>query len=469
MKNKNSIFWGFVFMLVSSFSFGQCPFIQEVRLWDNSWNNPSGQSQNNYADYTNDCIPLFQTQFTQINVTASQGNVYMAMYADLDGNGTFETQIFNFLDNNGGTGVNPTSIVQPGTPIRVIVSANPITSGDVIPTCGEAEDYVICGKECPFIESVRLIDNSWMNSTGQSPNNYEDYTNDCIPLHASQFPQLNVTASQGNVYMAIYADLDGNGTFEQVILNQLDANGGFGINLSNLPPGTPIRVIVSADPITSGDVIPTCGEAEDYVLCYEDCDCVNGGEIVTWNSSNCSIGFWLGGFAIDGCATIQPGYSWNFGDNNTATTPNNWTFHTYANPGVYTVTVSFVVVNNATGQPCTQTYSVQVKVGECGLTELVGGKGKSLSTPMTPNDLFNAQAFPNPSEDFVRFSIDNSIDTEVQPELVIYDQMGREVYRSAFDETNEQTVDFRSIGSGLYLYRISQNGELIGDGEVVIK
>jgi hypothetical protein len=108
MKKINSIFWAFAFVLMSHVTFGQCPYIKEVRLWDNSWSNLSGQSPNNYADYTNNCIPLFNTQITQINVTASQGNVFMAMYADLDGNGTFETQIFNFFDANGSTGVNPT-------------------------------------------------------------------------------------------------------------------------------------------------------------------------------------------------------------------------------------------------------------------------------------------------------------------------------------------------------------------------
>lgn len=83
----------------------------------------------------------------------------------------------------------------------------------------------------------------------------------------------------------------------------------------------------------------------------------------------------------------------------------------------------------------------------------------------------NVKVFPNPSNNFVTFSIENgtpSIVSDEHPELVLYDQMGREVYRGTFQETT-QIVDVHNFRSGLYLYRIAQNGQLMGTGEIIIE
>jgi hypothetical protein len=84
----------------------------------------------------------------------------------------------------------------------------------------------------------------------------------------------------------------------------------------------------------------------------------------------------------------------------------------------------------------------------------------------------NVKVFPNPSNNFVTFSIENgtvSMDTNEHPELVLYDQMGREVYRGTFQETTTQIVHVHNFRSGLYLYRIAQNGQLMGTGEIIIE
>ncbi len=928
MKKINSIFWAFIIVLISHTTFGQCPYIQEVRLWDNSWNNPSGQSPNNYADYTNNCIPLFATTFTQINVTASQGNVYMAMYADLDNNGTFETQIFNFLDANGSTGVNPTTLVQPGTPIRVIVSASPITSSAAIPICGEVEDYVICGGQDPcdscinFFGIVPLIANgcdyqfvmdyqagncgaisiiseNWnfghpggtgtgtlvnhtfpgngtytvtatiqfmVTATGQictstqtlnvtvtgctncencinffgivpltaNGCDYEfvmDYqagncgaisivsetwdfghpggtgtgyytthtfpgngtytvtativytvlatgqtctstqtlnvtvtgcTNceNCInffgivPLSANgcdyefvmdyqagncgaisivsetwdfghpggtgsgyytthTFPgngtytvtgtivytvlatgqtctstqTLNVTvtgcsscedcfnflgiailnakacdyefvmdyAASGNCgAIAILSEdwdfgypggtgtgtttthsFPGNGTYtvtatiqfmivatgeictsvqtldikvedcincadcfnfvgiaildskqcnytfvmdyaatgncgEIAIISEdwdfgypggtgtgtvanhtFPANGtytvtatiqymitatgqictstqtlnvtvtdcgdcpecfnfygieildskeckyaflmnyaasgncgaisiisenwdfghpggtGTGTTVGHTFPGNGVYTVTATVQymvLNTGQICTSVQTLTVYVNGCNDCACVNGGEIQLFDAGNCAMGFWLGGFGIDGCATLVPQYTWNFGDNSSAVTSTNFTQHTYAAPGTYSVTVSFMVVDNVTGAICVQTYVTAVTIKDCDII-------KSLNAETQPNEADEVTVYPNPSNDFVTFSIENGSavsETDEKPELVLYDQMGREVYRGAFEGT-QQVIDVRTFGSGMYLYRIAQHGQLIGTGELIVE
>ena len=84
----------------------------------------------------------------------------------------------------------------------------------------------------------------------------------------------------------------------------------------------------------------------------------------------------------------------------------------------------------------------------------------------------NVKVFPNPSNDFVTFSIENgttSMDINEHPELVLYDQMGREVYRGTFQETTTQILDVHNFGMGMYLYRITENGQLIGSGELIVE
>lgn len=544
MKNKTSILWIFAFMLISNISFGQCPHIEEVRLWDNSWSNPlsSGPSQNNYTDFsTNDCIPLFDTPQPQINIAASQGGVYMAMYADLDGDGLFETQIFNFYDANGLTGVNASSTLQPGTAIRIIVSVDPITTGDERPNCGEMEEYVICEEdpceECFNFFGIEVID--------ADDCDYEfvmDYaaTGNCGAISiVSEDWDFGYAGGTGSGYYTTHS-FPGNGTYTvtativyttasgltctAVETTQVTVTGcvdpcedcfnffgievldsracdyefvmdyaatgkcgaisivsedwdfgyaggtGSGYYTTHSFPGNGVYTVTATIVYTTATGA-TCTAVQTLDIAVNgcnDCECVNGGEIQTWNSNDCSIGFWLGGFGIDGCATLQPGYTWDFGDGNGGVTANNYTYHTYTNPGTYFVTVSFVVVNNKTGQPCTQTYSLIIKVDECGKE----GKSMSIETPPMDVDTYSVNAFPNPSEDLVTFSVESSIesiDGFEQPELVVYDQIGREVHRSSFENSSEKVVDFQSIGSGFYIYRIIQDGQTLGSGELMIK
>ncbi len=129
-----------------------CPFIEMVRLWDDSYQNPSGPSDDNYTDYTQeDCIPIFETEFQQINIESSEENVYLALFVDLNGDGDFcddDEERYNAFDASGSTGVSFVGLINDGTvvggeTVRVVTSDSPITC-DAIPECGEVEDYRLC-------------------------------------------------------------------------------------------------------------------------------------------------------------------------------------------------------------------------------------------------------------------------------------------------------------------------------------
>ncbi|MEP2937642.1 MAG: T9SS type A sorting domain-containing protein [Gilvibacter sp.] len=120
----------------------------------------------------------------------------------------------------------------------------------------------------------------------------------------------------------------------------------------------------------------TCGEDVNIAIdvtieqdCPPDgCDCVNGGELQAFNIFGCDVDFALGGFGIDGCATLIPEFTWDFGDTigtDVTTTLPVGNSYTYGSNGTYTVTVSFDVEYNDTGELCTQTYEVEVVITDC--------------------------------------------------------------------------------------------------------
>lgn len=139
-------------------------------------------------------------------------------------------------------------------------------------TCGDPYENKInisVGDNTSFITNVELLSGgNYSNPTGNSPGNYGDYTGLCIPYYDSSTGLINVTTTEVDLYMSVYVD----STF---YFNTLTNSGGTLINLSglNIVGGEIIRIIVSENPITNPNDIPTCGEIEDYMLCFPPEEC----------------------------------------------------------------------------------------------------------------------------------------------------------------------------------------------------
>ncbi len=98
------------------------------------------------------------------------------------------------------------------------------------------------------------------------------------------------------------------------------------------------------------------------------CDCINGGELQALNVFGCNVDFALGGYGVDGCATLIPEFTWNFGDGSdeivTTSVPTGIS-HTFDMNGTYTVTVSFDLEDNTTGELCNVSYDTTVEITDC--------------------------------------------------------------------------------------------------------
>ena len=126
-------------------------FIEEVHVFGGGhinfmyphFQNITGNSLTNYADYTSTCIPNCNQPALSINL--SLANYYLAIYLDNDNNGTFETLAFSeFVSTHIKTIPQLSVAVNQSAGLRIIVSDQVISNSTAIPSCGEMEDYVFC-------------------------------------------------------------------------------------------------------------------------------------------------------------------------------------------------------------------------------------------------------------------------------------------------------------------------------------
>ncbi|MGD1845024.1 MAG: T9SS type A sorting domain-containing protein [Salibacteraceae bacterium] len=217
----------------------------------------------------------------------------------------------------------------------------------------------VCG-DCPLhIQSVTGYPNNtsttpnFENVSGNAIGNYENFTSNCIPVNSA--PLLGITASQGNVYISIYLDVDGLPGFEVLALSTFSSTGA--INIA-LPPGginfdSKMRIMVSDSPIAALDEIPTCGEVEDYQFC-PDCDCdlndVTLGDIAVVSTQSCPL-FGLNVPISNSCSgNFNESFFWEVFDADgdlvySTTTTNNGTNYPFPTEGEFTIVVTYTVTD----------------------------------------------------------------------------------------------------------------------------
>lgn len=76
----------------------------------------------------------------------------------------------------------------------------------------------------------------------------------------------------------------------------------------------------------------------------------------------------------------------------------------------------------------------------------------------------SVQVYPNPASEVIFFRLDHKDNRTI----VVYDQLGREIWRK---ETSETTVEFPASehSPAMYFYRIEQAGEIISSGKLLIQ
>ncbi|WP_299684923.1 T9SS type A sorting domain-containing protein [uncultured Dokdonia sp.] len=174
-------------------------YITNVELLNGGYSNPTGSSPGNYGDYTNTCIPYFDSSTGLINVTTTAADLFMSVYVD-------SVFLFNTFTNNGGTLINLQGVnIVGGEVIRIIVSENPITDLNDIPTCGEVEDYILClpAEECA-LDALTSISSCSDNGTPLDPT--DDFYNITLDVFNTQGQPWTVVNSNGLTIYFGYGD-----------------------------------------------------------------------------------------------------------------------------------------------------------------------------------------------------------------------------------------------------------------------
>lgn len=122
-------------------------------------------------------------------------------------------------------------------------------------------------------------------------------------------------------------------------------------------------------------------------------------------------------------------YAWDFGDGSTSTDESPT--HTYTEAGNYTVTIT---ISNECGQ-VTKTADITSTVG------------------ITENKIVSVKLYPNPVQNQLNLKSETVIN-----KVEIYNVLGEEVFSKNINKNNTQ-INTESFRKGIYLLRVSSNGE----------
>lgn len=87
-----------------------------------------------------------------------------------------------------------------------------------------------------------------------------------------------------------------------------------------------------------------------------------------------------------------------------------------------------------------------------------------INEPLDEKNLL--KVYPNPFSESATFAFDHTVPRNLDFE--VYDLTGRRVYAAHFPHTHQFTLQRGNLKSGLHLFRISENGRLLGSGRIVV-
>lgn len=138
-------------------------------------------------------------------------------------------------------------------------------------------------------------------------------------------------------------------------------------------------------------------------------------------------------------------FIWDFGDNTppfVQTNPNTAVEHSYSTKDKYFVTLTAVL--------CGDTIRTEIKVNMLAL----GVMGVEAMAECCVSTLY-----PNPAQQTASFN--HSLPQQQSGLLQIYDLTGRKISAYAFEGNGTQTIDIHYLNTGLYLYTISVEGNIV--------
>jgi len=94
--------------------------------------------------------------------------------------------------------------------------------------------------------------------------------------------------------------------------------------------------------------------------------------------------------------------------------------------------------------------------------------GCALTNVQNQKAVYSVKTYPNPADQLVTFEFETAIPSE-KSELAIYNSQGKVVYRNSIFSLHELIWDTSTEKSGIYFYRVMNEGRLLASGKIILK
>lgn len=118
--------------------------------------------------------------------------------------------------------------------------------------------------------------------------------------------------------------------------------------------------------------------------------------------------------------------------------------------------------------PGTYTYICDAHVGS-GMTGVVTVEDVTTSIDVPDSDLVSS-VFPVPANEFVVLQLgEGALAKHPQMQLIVYDQLGREKKQRLLGQSDRHEINVSDLHSGLYLFQLIDNNEVLHTGKIVVR
>lgn len=118
--------------------------------------------------------------------------------------------------------------------------------------------------------------------------------------------------------------------------------------------------------------------------------------------------------------------------------------------------------------PGTYDYHCDLHVGS-GMAGVVFVEDVFTSVDASESDLVNS-VFPVPADEFVVLQLEQgALAKHPEMQLVVYDQLGREQKRRLLGQSDRHEINVSDLHSGLFLFQLIDNNEVLHTGKIVVR
>lgn len=297
-----------------------------------------------------------------------------------------------------------------------------------------------------YIDNVRVTARPNCQSTCQLEPKFESIVNGC-EVKFKDHSTMQTSNYFGSILSHKWTFGDGSSSSEENPIHHYQRPGTYQVCLTvRSYDGSDCCTDIVCETIEVKDCIEPCSIVPSfYYDCIGPCDFLFFGSIVSANRT-------------------VTGWHWDFGDGNTAVGGPE-SSHTYTMNGAYTVCLTLISIDPS-GDCCIGKFCLPVTVVGCSSPKLAVAS-ESPAPDEKVLETAKVSIFPNPFSNKTMMGFSNPY--KLAHNLQVVDLVGKEIYSVENIYEDNIEIDGSQWGKGIYLYRLTLKGELVGSGRMVVQ